>query len=361
MKFKVGDKVKFLNESGGGVISKIVSPGMVNVAIEDGFEIPVMISELIKIELDAPMDSPKHIFREDFDIQFEAREQNTSNNDGGDNLPLLKNSSRGEVAEGVYFAFIPHDQKWLITGLLDIYLVNHTRYDVLYSIYLESEKGGYSGLDYGSVNPESMHLIETAEREHLGIWEQGVVQVLFHRDRDQKILSPGNSRFRIKSSKFYMEGNYRDSEILNGKAILISLLPLSAQVSVFQSDISEKGTDTIPNIIESTETVPEQFIDRHKTSPHEAVVDLHIGELVENFQILDNSEILRIQVNYFTRCLENAIFNGFTKVTFIHGVGTGVLKTAIKQIIKDYPNVEYRDASLQQFGYGAMDVIIRKM
>ena len=44
MKFKVGDRVKFLNENGGGVVSKIVSPSMVNVAIEDGFEIPSISS-----------------------------------------------------------------------------------------------------------------------------------------------------------------------------------------------------------------------------------------------------------------------------------------------------------------------------
>jgi dsDNA-specific endonuclease/ATPase MutS2 len=69
--------------------------------------------------------------------------------------------------------------------------------------------------------------------------------------------------------------------------------------------------------------------------------------------------MLRIQVNYFTRCLDSAIANNFSKVTFIHGVGTGVLKTAMKQILKDYPNVEYRDASMKQFGYGATEVVIK--
>jgi hypothetical protein len=34
MKLKVGDKVKFLNESGGGIVSKVVSPKLVHVTIE---------------------------------------------------------------------------------------------------------------------------------------------------------------------------------------------------------------------------------------------------------------------------------------------------------------------------------------
>lgn len=57
MKFKVGDKVKFLNEQGGGVITKIINSKMVNIAIEDGFEIPTLINELIKIDEGNAMDN----------------------------------------------------------------------------------------------------------------------------------------------------------------------------------------------------------------------------------------------------------------------------------------------------------------
>ena len=50
MKFNLGDRVKFLNQSGGGVISKIISPMMANVMTPDGFEIPTLSSELIKVD-----------------------------------------------------------------------------------------------------------------------------------------------------------------------------------------------------------------------------------------------------------------------------------------------------------------------
>jgi hypothetical protein len=359
MKFKVGDKVKFLNESGGGVVSKIISPGMVSVAIEEGFDVPVMISEIIRIEMEAPVDSPIHMFREDYEIAVDKTPENNIGEINEFNIPLVNHPAKGVISEGIYFAFIPQDQKWLITGLIDIYLINHTPFDVLYSLFLEREEGGYSGFDYGSVSPSSMHLLETAEREKIGLWEKGVIQVLFHTDNDNKILNPGNSTFRIRPSRFYQEGSYKDSAIIEGKSILISLLPLSAQASLVQSEFFDKDKTPEATISESKEVEPEHIIDKHKTSPHEAVVDLHIGELVADYRNLENTEILRIQVNYFIRCLENAIANHMTKVTFIHGVGTGVLKTSIKQILKDYPNTEYRDASMQQFGYGAMDVVIK--
>lgn len=358
MNFKVGDKVKFLNDVGGGVVSKIVSPGMVKVAIEEGFEIPVMISEILRIETEAPVDSPKHMFREQFDIELKNTPASESDDLGNFNTPLKNNPAKGVVAEGIYFAFVPHDQKWLITGLVDVYLVNHSNYDILYSLFRENEDGGYIGFDYGSVNAGTMHLLETIDREEIGIWESGVIQVLFYKDRDNKILSPGNTSFRVRTTKFYQETSYRDSAIIDGKAILISLLPMSSMGSLVQNEFKDKELAKESQLNVSKEAEPEHIIARHKTSPREAVVDLHIGELVKDYRSLENSEILKIQINYFTRCLENAIFNRLTKVTFIHGVGTGVLKTAIKQILKDYPNIEYRDASMQQFGYGAMDVLI---
>jgi len=358
MKFKIGDKVKFLDENGGGVISKIISPKLVNVIIDDGFEIPVLAGELIRIEEEAPFDSPKHMFREDFHAEVEPQEYHAPEG-GGNSLRLMNNPSLGTVEPGIYLAFIPEDQKWLITGLLDVYLVNHTGYDILYSLFIEKKDGRFLGFDYGSAEPESMVLLESIEREKLEKWEKGVVQVLYHTDRDNRVLSPGTSGFKNKLPRFYQENHYHESAIIDGKSILVSLLPLAAQVSVMANDVPVKDVDVPGKVAAATEVKPEHIIDKHKTSPREAVVDLHVEELLEDHSGMDNSQILRTQVNYFTRCLENAMVNNLSKVTFIHGVGAGVLKTAIKEILKEYPNVEIRDASMAQFGYGALDVLIK--
>jgi dsDNA-specific endonuclease/ATPase MutS2 len=50
MKFIIGDKVGFLNEKGGGLITKLISKKMAEVTIDDGFAFPYAISELIMIE-----------------------------------------------------------------------------------------------------------------------------------------------------------------------------------------------------------------------------------------------------------------------------------------------------------------------
>lgn len=357
MKFKVGDRVKFLDENGGGIVSKIISPSMVHVTIEDGFEIPVLTSELLKIEIDAPADSPKHLFREDFNVDVNIAPESTYEADER-NIPLLSNPAKGKVDEGIFLAYVPHDQKWLITGLIDIYLVNHTDHDILYNFFLNIEDEGYSGIDYGSASPGSMILIESVEREEIEKWTKGIVQILFHTEKSHQILHPGNTNFKVKPTRFYQESSYKSSSIIDSKAVLISLIPLSAQPTISQADLPSKDKAPEVKLTNAKEIKPEHIIAKHKTSPREAVVDLHIYELVENHEKMENSEMLRIQMNYFTQCLESAIANHLTKVTFIHGVGTGVLKTAIKEVIKDYPNISHNDASMKQFGYGATDVLI---
>jgi hypothetical protein len=359
MKFKVGDKVKFLNEKGGGVVSKILNPGMVSVAIEDGFEIPVLVGELIKIEFEAPADSPKHFFREDFNINIEPGD--TSDIASDRNIRLHSHPAKGETENGIYLAFVPKDQKWLITGILDIFLVNHTSFDILFSLFLQNPTGGFSGFDYGSVEPESMVLVDSIERDKLNNWLKGIVQVLYHQEYNRIVFAPGNSDFLIKPARFFKETSYSSSSLIPDKSILYSLLPASAQSPLFTSAEEKRNPPADTFVIQAKPSEPQHVIDKHKTSPREAVVDLHIEELSSDHRGMENAEILRLQVNYFTRCLESAIVNNLSKVNFIHGVGTGVLKTALKEILKDYPNVEYRDASIQKFGYGATEVIIRQV
>ena len=45
--FKIGDRVNFLSSTGGGKVTKIIDSRMVMVEIEDGFEVPCLISDLV--------------------------------------------------------------------------------------------------------------------------------------------------------------------------------------------------------------------------------------------------------------------------------------------------------------------------
>ena len=103
---------------------------------------------------------------------------------------------------------------------------------------------------------------------------------------------------------------------------------------------------------------PEAPIDKHRTAAGEAVVDLHIGELVDNILGMSSHDMFTLQMDYFKKMLDSAIAADYSKVTFIHGVGNGVLKNAIVAELKNYQNTQNRMASIAKFGVGAIDVLI---
>lgn len=90
----------------------------------------------------------------------------------------------------------------------------------------------------------------------------------------------------------------------------------------------------------------------------EMLVDLHIEKLIDDHYGLSNSEKLDIQTAHFRRKLEMAITGHYIKIVFIHGVGNGVLRQAIRELLRTYEGIEYSDASYKKFGAGATEVRI---
>lgn len=97
--------------------------------------------------------------------------------------------------------------------------------------------------------------------------------------------------------------------------------------------------------------------------PHNAdlfEVDLHIHELLDNFERMTNGEIVTIQMEHFERMLAIAEKKKVKKVIFIHGVGQGVLRAEIRSFIKSYyPQCEFLDGNYQKYGHGATEVRFR--
>jgi dsDNA-specific endonuclease/ATPase MutS2 len=91
---------------------------------------------------------------------------------------------------------------------------------------------------------------------------------------------------------------------------------------------------------------------------HEMEVDLHIEELTENSYSMNNAQKLNMQLDYFQDSLDRAMQSHIRKIIFIHGVGNGVLRQSIRDILKRYDGVEYSDGSYSKYGAGATEVRI---
>ncbi len=387
MKFQIGDKVKFLNTSGGGIVSKIISPTLVNVMIEDGFEIPTLTSELIKVD---PKGKVERMFDEDFPVSSQLsaasvrqssnasqppkssgpvppdklQTQNSDNRTQNSGLPDRQTpfgnySFITRNTPGVYLAFVPHDQKWFVTGLVEVYLVNHTAMNALYAFFLEGEKK-LLGKDYDVLFPGNKILIDTIDRDELLKWTKGIVQLVFFDDEPEKIYLPVSTEFDISPNRFNDEHNYKSTQFFEEKLLLLSVAQVAGLNSLVSREESKMDEEAMMKQ-KAREIKPASLIEKHQTGPREAVVDLHIGELLENFAHLSPHDILKYQMEYFKRCIESAAERNFRKVTFIHGVGNGVLKAAIIKKVQEYEHAESHLASLEKFGVGAIDVTIKPL
>lgn len=90
-----------------------------------------------------------------------------------------------------------------------------------------------------------------------------------------------------------------------------------------------------------------------------AEIDLHLENLVEFPNRIENANKINIQVSHFKRCFAEAIELKIQKLIVIHGIGEGVLKSAIRDYTGGYENVEIHDASYKKYGRGATEIIIK--
>lgn len=318
---------------------------MVNVAISDGFDVPVMVNELVLV---SDVSAAARFFDEqkdnkDFIPTLPEREKTAP--EPAQNKPF-------EIPGGIYIAFVPMDQRLLIAGDAEIFLINNTPLDVIYALFLKDNEG-YTGNDYGSIGAFSKNNIQLADRDQLEYYTHGMLQILFFSDFMKEIIDPVSKEFRIKTVKLLKEDNYVENTVFNKKAFIYKICEPPVPM---MKDKEAKAETRIPE----AQLKRDSLIKKHHIEEGFAEVDLHIEALCDEYLKLGKHEKLQIQLDYFNRCLEDAISWNYERVIFIHGVGAGILKLEITKILEQYPFLEYFDASIAKYGIGATEVILHK-
>jgi dsDNA-specific endonuclease/ATPase MutS2 len=98
-----------------------------------------------------------------------------------------------------------------------------------------------------------------------------------------------------------------------------------------------------------------------KTQYKQQEVDLHIDKLIKNYKHLSNFEILNHQLKIAKNHLDNAIQNKVQKIVFIHGVGTGVLRSELEYLFQKYENTNFQDADYSKYGNGAVEIYFKQI
>ncbi len=361
MKFRIGDKVSFLDDHGGGIVTKIENDNIVHVEIEDGFEVPVVASNLILVSPMTKYDVPEHV--------EEMSSQGKSDNEDESVTPLYLTKQKKDLpAEGVYFAIVPENIEKPLAGNLMLYLLNHSDYQVLFSIFT-NESGTFHGFDFGYLEPEFKIYLDTIDRSKIENWVNALVQINFFKDGETTILQPLSKLIDFKPVKTYKEDAFKFSDLLGSKAIMVQLGLVKDQTfnPYSQKELINEDLNLLKEKIVSEKKPgrdkPEKkksFLDKHKVDDKVAEVDLHIHKLLDDFINLENKDLIDIQIDYFKKCLSQASKDKYQKIIFIHGVGDGILKDEINRHLEKTEGVQYYDASYSRYGMGATEVLFYK-
>jgi dsDNA-specific endonuclease/ATPase MutS2 len=308
----IGDRVRLLHGNEEGIIRKISSSGRMQIEIEDGFIIPALKSELVLIN-----EAEKRHFGEK---SVEEKEIDTP-------LPIS-----GPKDQGLYLAFLPiNDQS------LSLYLINDSRQPYLAHA---SEVFGTNQrtLLAATLNPGEAKKFDDRLLKEMDEWPAFLLRFIPIHNTLEKAIPAFERQLKMKPTQFFKHLSKAPS--LDKTAYIFSLEQTTKELDI--RALNQELDEIRPKAETQKAVKPSRSI------------DLHIEKLATDPKGMSNSEMLRVQLDCFERNLDQAIASGMDEITFIHGIGNGVLRKEIHKRLSQLQNIKYfQDTQKDQWGYGA--------
>ena len=229
---KIGDQVRFLSEVGGGRVSGFQGKDIVLVEDEDGFDVPMRITEVVVIG------------EEDYDsrhmVEVKQKQNQTSQTVCKEEEELepadkpITFRAKPEERQGgdklsAYLAFVPMNVKELMQTRFESYLVNDSNYYLRYTL-LSAEGTAYSVRATGEVEPNTKAFIEEFGREDLQGLEHVCIQMLaYKRDKHFLLKSPVNVPLRIDGVRFYKLHTFEENDFFEEPAMIYTIIENDVQ------------------------------------------------------------------------------------------------------------------------------------
>ena len=373
---KIGDKVRFLSEVGGGVVTGFQEKDIVLVEDADGFDIPMPVRECVVIETDdynVPTPAARAA-KKRLENQSAARTDAATTEASSSTLgsgwkaehpvkPQVSVYRQPEVKGGdvlnVYLAFVPEDIKAVSTTPFEAYLVNDSNYYMYYT-YLSAEGKSWTTRSHGLLEPNTKFLLEEFEKSELNDREHVAVQLVAFKDNHAFAMKPAvNVEIRIDTVKFYKLHTFRQTDFFETPALMYDVVKNdfpTKQVYVSAEDLQDAlmKKKTVEHL-----SAPRTIVKRG--GKNEIIeVDLHIGELLDDTHGMSNREMLNYQLDKFREVMEQYKNKREQRIVFIHGKGDGVLhKALLDEMKRKYSACKTQDASFQEYGFGATMVTIK--
>lgn len=390
---KIGDKVKFLSETGGGKIAGFQGKNIVLVEDEDGFQIPTPINEVVVVNTEDY--STANVINKRAEAQEQSRQEtplnrghksvkalmqegqdedvDTSTPDTVDMSKEVTYKPKAEERKGgnqlsAYLAFVPMKDNSIDTPHFEVYFVNDSNYYMRYVI-LTQDSNSYTLKSEAEAEPNMKIFIEelkgTQNINHVG--KVTVQLIAYKRDKPFLVKEPVTVDFRLEPLKFYKVHTFEENPFFDVPCLLYTIIendkparPLVIDAKELKREMYANGDDlqgaalvTVregdsnhnrqPSTLNSQR---DQLVRRYendqskgnpKNSPYirhrglddALVVDLHADALLDTTAGMSAGDILEYQMKIFRQTLAKYADKKGQKLVFIHGKGAGVLRRSI--------------------------------
>jgi len=305
----IGDRVRLIHGNEEGTIKKISSSGRIDVEIEDGFIIPSLKHELVLIH-----ESERKHFggKPEEELQIET--------------PIPISAPKDQ---GLYLAFVPiNDQS------LSLYLINDSHHSYL-AHCSEVHGANHRTLFADKLNAGEAKKFDDRLLKEMDEWPSFLLRFIPIQSKLEKAIPAFERTLRMKPTQFFK--HLSKAPRLDKSAYLFALEQTTKELDIRALNLE---LNTKPETLATKKPAPS--------------IDLHIEQLINDSSKMSNSEILRIQLEHFEKNLDQAIASGMDEITFIHGIGNGVLRKEIHKRLSQIQNIKYfQDTQKDNWGYGA--------
>ncbi len=378
MDMKIGDKVRFLNDVGGGTITGFQGKDIVLVSDSDGFEIPTLRSEVIVVETD------------DYNIAKVAKAslKKAAASDEGQNAPTsvksilnatddeedepetdiadkeitykpMEQERRGADKLNLMLAFVPNGTATASGAKFSMYLINDCNYTMRYALLTYADEMCCLRHE-GEIAANTKTLLEEITRNDLETLQHVTVQTIAFKHEKSFAPKPALSvNLRIDAARFFKLNAFKPNDFFNKNALVLDVVKDDRAARSMFVDADElrdaMQSASSPARLDAPAASGAERRANAKQQRQEVVeVDLHANSLFDTMAGLSPKDILEYQIKVVRDTLNAHVKHRGQRIVFIHGKGEGVLRNALlKELRTHYRQCRVQDASFQEYGYGA--------
>ena len=223
---KIGDKVRFLSEVGGGRVAGFQGKDIVLVEDEDGFEVPMRTTEVVVIGQEDY--DTKHLVEVTSEKGKTSKEpQEEPETEPADKPVTFKapaEERKGGDKLSAYLAFVPIDLKELSETRFESYIVNDCNYYLRY-VYMTAEGNSWQVRSQGEIEPNTKLFVEEFGRDQLNQLEHSCIQLMAYKRDKYFLRKPAvDALITLDPVKFYKFHTFRENQFFEQPALIYTII-----------------------------------------------------------------------------------------------------------------------------------------